>query len=281
MPMNLDSVGAVSEPGRTSWTSKDALLYALGVGAGQTDPTGFELEFTTENSPGHRSSACCRRCPSSSSMGGGPGLPSWGEFDFRMLLHGEQGVTVHGPIPPDGEVESVARDRRHLRQGQGRGRAASRTSATYVDTGKPAFDTRFAAFIRGEGGFGESAAATRSPTRRRCPIAHADHEVTYATRADQALLYRLSRRPQPAALRPDAREVRGLRPADPARPLHVRLHRPRAAARAVRLRRRASSRAWTPASRSPSCPATRSPCDVGRRHGHARSSRPSTRTAPS
>ena len=54
MPMNLDAVGAVSQPGRTSWTSKDALLYALGVGAGQTDPTGFELEFTTENSPEHR-----------------------------------------------------------------------------------------------------------------------------------------------------------------------------------------------------------------------------------
>ena len=54
MPMNLDSVGAVSQPGRTSWTSKDALLYALGVGAGQTDPTGFELEFTTENSHEHR-----------------------------------------------------------------------------------------------------------------------------------------------------------------------------------------------------------------------------------
>ena len=50
MPMNLDSVGKVSEPGQRSWTSKDALLYALGVGAGQTDPTGFELEFTTENS---------------------------------------------------------------------------------------------------------------------------------------------------------------------------------------------------------------------------------------
>ena len=50
MPMNLEAVGAVSEPGRTSWTSKDALLYALGIGAGQTDPTGFELEFTTENS---------------------------------------------------------------------------------------------------------------------------------------------------------------------------------------------------------------------------------------
>jgi len=42
MPMNLDSVGKVSEPGQRSWTSKDARLYALGVGAGQSDPTGFE-----------------------------------------------------------------------------------------------------------------------------------------------------------------------------------------------------------------------------------------------
>ena len=50
MPMNLENVGGVSEPGKNSWTSKDALLYALGVGAGQSDPTGFELEFTTENS---------------------------------------------------------------------------------------------------------------------------------------------------------------------------------------------------------------------------------------
>ena len=50
MPMNLDSVGQVSSPGERSWNSNDALLYALGVGAGQTDPTGFELEFTTENS---------------------------------------------------------------------------------------------------------------------------------------------------------------------------------------------------------------------------------------
>ena len=50
MPMNLEAVGAVSEPGERSWDSKDALLYALGVGAGQLDPTGFELEFTTENS---------------------------------------------------------------------------------------------------------------------------------------------------------------------------------------------------------------------------------------
>ena len=50
MPINPEAVGATSDPERVSWDSKDALLYALGVGAGALDPTGFELEFTTENS---------------------------------------------------------------------------------------------------------------------------------------------------------------------------------------------------------------------------------------
>ena len=54
MPLNPDAVGTVSEAAEATWSSKDSLLYALGVGAGQTDPTGFELEFTTENSEGDR-----------------------------------------------------------------------------------------------------------------------------------------------------------------------------------------------------------------------------------
>src|SRR3954453_1339207 len=102
MPMNLDAVGAVSQPGKNSWTSKDALLYALGVGAGQTDPTGFELEFTTENSQ-NIEQRVLPTMPVIIAMGGGPGLPSWGDFDFRMLLQGEQGVTGcawSGRFPP-------------------------------------------------------------------------------------------------------------------------------------------------------------------------------------
>src|SRR2546423_268076 len=51
MPLNLDAVGRTAGPAEVSWSSKDALLYALGVGAGQDDPLR-ELEFTTENSHG-------------------------------------------------------------------------------------------------------------------------------------------------------------------------------------------------------------------------------------
>ena len=44
MPLNPDAVGAVGEPRTSYWTSKDCLLYAVGIGAGQAD-----LAFTTEN----------------------------------------------------------------------------------------------------------------------------------------------------------------------------------------------------------------------------------------
>jgi acyl dehydratase len=189
MPMNLDAVGAVSQPARHSWTSKDALLYALGVGAGQTDPTGFELEFTTENSKGVEQRVL-PTIPVVIGMGGGPGLPSWGDFNFAMLLHGEQGVTVHGPIPPDGEVDIVTK----IVGIYDKGKAAVvrlASDATYVGSGAPAWQTRFAAFIRGEGGFGESR-GPEIPDPPKAPERAADKETTYATRADQALLYRLN-----------------------------------------------------------------------------------------
>jgi acyl dehydratase len=189
MPMNLDAVGAVSQPGKHSWTSKDALLYALGVGAGQTDPTGFELEFTTENSQ-NIEQRVLPTMPVIIAMGGGPGLPSWGDFDFRMLLHGEQGVTVHGPIPPDGEIEAITT----ITGIYDKGKAAivrMETESKYAGSGQPAFTTRFAAFIRGEGGFGESR-GPEIPDPPKMPDKAPDHEVTYATRADQALIYRLN-----------------------------------------------------------------------------------------
>ena len=51
MGLNHSLVGVPGEPQERSWDSKDALLYAVGVGAGLGDPL-HELEFTTENSEG-------------------------------------------------------------------------------------------------------------------------------------------------------------------------------------------------------------------------------------
>ena len=51
MALDHSLVGEPSEPQERSWDSKDALLYAVGVGAGLGDPLQ-ELEFTTENCEG-------------------------------------------------------------------------------------------------------------------------------------------------------------------------------------------------------------------------------------
>src|SRR5260370_289896 len=51
MALDHSLVGEPGGPHERSWTSTDALLYAVGVGAGLGDPLS-ELQFTTENSEG-------------------------------------------------------------------------------------------------------------------------------------------------------------------------------------------------------------------------------------
>ena len=140
MPMNLDAVGAVSDPGRDSWTSKDALLYALGVGAGQIDPTGFELEFTTENSTRTIAQRVLPTLPVVIAMGGGPGLPSWGDFDFRDAVARRAGRDRARPDPARRRGR-VGRRASSASTTRARPRSCgSRPSRRTSTRGKPAFD---------------------------------------------------------------------------------------------------------------------------------------------
>src|SRR5687768_7679691 len=97
MPINPDAVGTKGEPSERSWTSTDALLYAVGVGAG-TD----ELPFTTENSIGVEQQVL----PTFAVIigGGGVNMRAAGEIDWTKLVHGEQAIELAGPIPVNGKV---------------------------------------------------------------------------------------------------------------------------------------------------------------------------------
>ena len=103
MPINPDAVGNTSEPSRQSWTSKDALLYAVGVGAGQ-EPLE-ELQFTTENS----ADIDQKVLPSMAVIlgFGGGAFSTIGDFNPAMLVHGEQSFELHREIPVAGEIETV------------------------------------------------------------------------------------------------------------------------------------------------------------------------------
>ncbi len=181
MPIDPSAVGATGNPVKRSWTSKDGLLYALGVGAGLD-----ELAFTTENTK----DTAQRVLPTFAVIIGGGGAPfnKIGTFNPAMLVHGEQGIELLDEIPAEGEIESTGRI--SAIWDKGKGAVVEMTSeAVLVSTGKPLLRTRMSAFIRGEGGFGgERGPSVSFEVPDRAP----DHQVSYETRADQALLYRLS-----------------------------------------------------------------------------------------
>ncbi len=187
MPLNLDAVGSSSEPAERSWTSTDCLLYALGVGAGASDPTGFELEFTTENSADISQAVL----PTFVTVAGASAGPrrSIGEFDPAMLVHAEQSIELFGVIPPEATISSTSTLTAIYDKGSG---ALVRSGSQSVDvaSGRPMFASATGLFIRGEGGFGgdRGPSAGQDPIPDRAP----DEVVTYSTRTDQALLYRLS-----------------------------------------------------------------------------------------
>jgi acyl dehydratase len=183
MPLNPDAVGTKTKPGRRSWDSKDALLYALGVGCGVSD-----LAFVTENSDGVDQQAL----PTMGVVLGTPGSSPFekvGEIDWTMLLHGEQSIELHAPIPVSGTVESVAEIVGIYDKGSG-AVIVMETESKDAESGEPMWTTSSATFIRGAGGFG----GDRGPSGKKNvpPDRKPDREVAYPTREDQALIYRLS-----------------------------------------------------------------------------------------
>src|SRR4029450_11911938 len=73
--------------------------------------------------------------------------------------------------------------------------------STNLETGKVLFKNRMTAFIRGAGGFGGDPGPKAEPFE--APTRKPDHEVTYQTREDQALIYRLSGDMNPLHVDPD------------------------------------------------------------------------------
>jgi acyl dehydratase len=187
MPINPDAVGSKGEPHDHSWTSKDAILYALGVGAGAADPF-VELEFTTENTKG----VVQQVLPTMAvvlGVGSTGAMANIGSFNPAMLVHGEQGIELFGPLPVAGTVSTVGEITGIY--DKVKGAVVEMTAiSTDVATGEKLFSNRTQLFIRGEGGWG----GDRGPSGARnvAPEREPDHVVTLQTRTDQALIYRLS-----------------------------------------------------------------------------------------
>jgi acyl dehydratase len=195
MPLDPSAVGAVGTPAERSWTFKDAILYALGVGCGVD-----QLQFSTEKNQ--------LVLPTFAVIVGQGGIPfdKIGTFDFRMLLHSGQAIEVFGPIPANGKVITTGKVAAIYDKGKA-GIVTFECEAKDAASGELRFRNRMTAYIRGAGGFGgdpgPKAEAFEVPGRKP------DHEVTYQTREDQALVYRLSGDMNPLHSDPDLAKIAG------------------------------------------------------------------------
>lgn len=183
MPLNPEAVGTVSSPAEARWTSKDTLLYAVSVGAGTS-----ELAYTTENTSGVDQQVLPTFPVVIATSGGGDHpMGKIGTFNPAMLVHGQQAVTLHRPLPPAGTAEVVSEV--VAMYDKGKAAVVVLESRASID-GEPLYTTRMSAFIRGEGGWGgdrgPSGAVNEPPEREP------DHVVNYQTSPDQALVYRLN-----------------------------------------------------------------------------------------
>lgn len=178
-PITPDLVGLTSDPIAITWSEKDVLLYALAVGC----KPEAELDFVYE-ARGPKVLPTFAVIPGLNVMGAVMGQV---QFNLAMLLHGEQKIELHRPIPATGKASAVGK----IVEVWDKGKAAViGVECSVNDDDGPLFTTHATLFIRGAGGFG----GERGPSsvQIEVPDREPDQVVQDVTREEQAALYRLT-----------------------------------------------------------------------------------------
>jgi acyl dehydratase len=112
-------------------------------------------------------------------------------INYLMVVHGEQSVTFHKPMPTEAQIIADSRIAGAYDKGPGKG-AVIYTETVIKDakSGEPIATLLGSTFARGDGGFGGP--SDGAPTPHEVPSRAPDHSIDIPTRPDQALIYRLS-----------------------------------------------------------------------------------------
>ena len=178
MPIDLSFVGKPLPAVSHTYTERDVMLYALGVGCGPND-----LAFTYE---GH-----LKVLPTFAVVPSFPAMLTFGHVmrvNPVMVLHGEQKIDILAPLPTSATITTTPTITAVYDK--------TKSAVLVVESesrdahGTLLFRNTSALFVRGEGGFG----GERGPSgpQNVPPDRPADASIAYQTLPQQALLYRLS-----------------------------------------------------------------------------------------
>lgn len=163
---------------RQTLSRRDTMLYALGVGA-------TELAYVYEEN--------LEALPTMAVVLAGPGFlwrdPALGA-DWKKILHGEQMLTLHRPLPAEGELVGTTRFEAVEDKGPHKGAIVLVSRTIAAADGTPLATVRAKTFMRGDGGCGS--AGPPLPVPPPVPDRAPDAVVPLPTASNQALIYRLS-----------------------------------------------------------------------------------------
>ena len=170
-----------------SYTEKDTILYALGVGFGADPIDEGQLRFIFEE----RELAAL---PTMAAVLGKPGFwlrdPATG-VNWKKVVHGEQGIELHKPLPTAGTILAQTRVTEIIDKGIGRS-ALICTQRELSDkvTGESLATLSSTTIARSDGGFGGP--SVPQPQPHALPERNPDTSCNLPTVSQAALIYRLS-----------------------------------------------------------------------------------------
>jgi len=186
----------------SSYDEKDVILYALSIGMGQDPLNCSELPFVYEEA--------LRVVPTMNAIlanGIGKIIAEAG-VNYRMLLHGEQRLQVHRPLPPSATITASARCLSVVDKGAGRGALLNIKSTVADSCSTDLYASLITTlFCRGDGGFGGPTEGALAP--HEVPARAPDMELHLPTRPDQALIYRLNGDRNPLHCDPEIARLAG------------------------------------------------------------------------
>lgn len=186
---------------RFRYSTRDTILYALGLGFGDNPEDPRELRFVYEKH--------LHAMPTMATVvaWGADALAETG-VDFSKLVQGEQRLTLYAPLPVAGEVTADWEVKEIVDKGAGRG-ALIIHEFRIRDAANGALLALLGrtSFARGDGGFGGPSEG--GPAPHPIPDRAPDRELAIVVARNQALIYRLSGDDNPLHVDPEVARLMG------------------------------------------------------------------------
>jgi len=189
-----------------TYTAKDTILYALGIGMGYEPLNTQQLNYVYEE-------ASFTAVPTMAVVLAGPGFwvrnPNSG-IAWQKILHGEQGLEIHKPLPPAATVVATTRVSEILDKGADKGALIyTERQLRNKATGDLLATLTSTSFARGDGGFAGKSGPQPEP--HAIPDRAPDSVCDLPTLPQAALIYRLSGDPNPLHADPKVAEMAGFK----------------------------------------------------------------------